>query len=525
MSFNEAVVRSNLAKVLNLIEDGLELIQEEYHLKNNVGTSGFIDILARDKSGHLVVIELKISKQSERDAITELFKYVALLKQTFSIKDSEIRLIVISTDWRELLVPFSEFTWNTSYNSFGYRAKVDFEGFPETIQSVQLLEQNAGRKIVPRHWIQCYEKKSERDIAARVYAQRIMDRGINNFVVLSFTYNYPRLNILGYGFYFAQQEESLIFYKKILERADAERYEEICSVTEDYADDEDILNEFADAATDGIFVKADEMEIGHPEKIKGYLQRGDWTVEHIERYGSFQRDSRLGDEQIINDICGFSGGSYTWFTATCKVENKSYLGEIVSRYSKCLYNNDVWRVFIRDAVEYFKTKPDGAVLHLTIFNPENIVESISLYERHADEAYLPKFMCVIETPSANELEFFYGKICVHGVARLNADELGRKYFDGSIANAPMYQHLHAIGEINSGIMTDLGLAPKIGYEIIKNGDSVHCGSNPRFRSKKVLFDDEPLEDLTVWLARNAVLAEEITGSYLSAVGGPLFDGL
>lgn len=524
MSFNEAVVRSNLAKVLNLIEDDLELIKEEYHLKNNAGTSGFIDILARDKSGHLVVIELKISKQSERDAITELFKYVALLKQNLSIKDSEIRLIVISTDWRELLVPFSEFTYNTNYNSFGYRAKVDPDGFPETIQLIQLPEQSTGRRIIPRHWLQCYEKKSERDIAARIYAQRIMDRGINNFLVLSFTYDYPRLNILGYGFYFAQQEESLTFYKKILERTNAERYEEICSVTEEYSDDEDILNEFADAATDSIYVKADEMEIGHPEKIKGYLQSGDWTVEHIERYGSFQRDKRLSDEQILTDLCGFSGGSYTWFNATCKVENKSYLEEITSSYSKCLYNNDVWRVFIRDAIDYFKLKPDGAVLHLTIFNPENIVESISLYGKNADEAYLPKFICVIETPSTNELEFFYGKICAHGTPRLSADELGLKHFDGSIANAPMFQHLHAIGGINSDIMTDLGLAPKISYELIKNGDA-NFGSNPRFRSKKVLFDDEILEDLTVWLARNEALAEDISRSYLSAIGGPLFDGL
>jgi hypothetical protein len=515
MPFNEAVVRSNLAKILSLIEDDLELVKEEYYLKNHAGTNGFIDILAKDRAGNLVVIEVKISKQAERDAITELFKYTALLKQTFSIKDSEIRLIVISTDWRELLVPFSEFTWNTNYNSSGYLAKVDINGLPKSIKPIQLLPPNSDRKIIPRHWIQCYQDASKRDIAAKDYAKEIINRGIENFVILSLTYEYPHHKVIGYGFYFAQQEENLKFHKKILRNINPERYSEVCDYTEDFSEDEDILNEFADATIENIQVAAYEKQISNPEKIKGYLENKNWEITSIARYGSFQRDIRLSDAQIIDEICGFSGGSYTWFNATCKSENKSHLGEISSRYSNCLYNNDSWRVFIRDAIDYFKTKPSDAILHLSIFNPENILESISYYKRTEDQAYLPKFTLIIETPSSNRLDIFYGKICLVSQPLLKIEELSQKHFNSPLSHALLFQHLHLISGINSEIMSDLGLTPKVGYVCSENGEETHSGSNPRFRGRQVLFDDQQLEDLTVWIAKNEVFAENIATEYLS----------
>jgi RecB family endonuclease NucS len=109
MAIKESALRDHLMNHLDMIESGLQLVDDEFYLANKIGTSGFIDILAKDTEGKLVVIEIKISKHSEREAITELFKYLALLKQNMSIKDSEMKLIVISTDWRELLTPFAEF--------------------------------------------------------------------------------------------------------------------------------------------------------------------------------------------------------------------------------------------------------------------------------------------------------------------------------------------------------------------------------------------------------------------------------
>lgn len=522
MSFNEAVVRTNIAKFLCLIEDGLELVKEEFHLPNVHGTSGYIDILAKDKVGRLVVVEIKISKHSERDAITELFKYITLLKQRMSLKDSDIRLIVVSTDWRELLTPFSEFCWNTNYNSAGYMAVVDSGGFPLSITPIQLLSRFVGRKLIPRHWIQVYDSdsdaKSKRDAGAVLYGAKIDKRGIKNFVIVYFSYSYPSYGVSGYGFYFAQQEENLQLYQSILKSVCNERFNEILSYTKTLTDPEDILNEFADAATDMIDVPADELDIGSPEKIKSYLENKSWTVEKIRRYGVFSQDIRLTDQEIIDELCGYTGGSYTWFSATCHGSNKSYFNEIKSKYSGCLYHNDGWRTSIRDVMDYFEGKGRSASMHLNIFNPENILETVALLVKTGDQSYLPNFAFVIEDDEKEELEVFQGEILIERSPRKTVSELGDDYFEGNISNAPMVSFLHGMAGINSRIMADLGLSYAVKYYKLSKGDAIASGVNPKIRGQKVIFDELESEGgLVDWLDQYADIASDISSRYLSAI--------
>ena len=76
----ESEIRDALAGDLGDLEDGLELIEKEYKLPNPIGGKGFVDILARDRFGLLVVIEIKRSNTTARQAIHEIFKYTALLR-------------------------------------------------------------------------------------------------------------------------------------------------------------------------------------------------------------------------------------------------------------------------------------------------------------------------------------------------------------------------------------------------------------------------------------------------------------
>ena len=72
MAFNEASIRDNLANDLEVLEPGLGLIETEHSLKNACGTSGRIDILAKDSFGNRVIIEVKRSDASARQALHEL---------------------------------------------------------------------------------------------------------------------------------------------------------------------------------------------------------------------------------------------------------------------------------------------------------------------------------------------------------------------------------------------------------------------------------------------------------------------
>ena len=117
----ESMIRDDLAKKLELIEQGLVLVDTEYYLSpvNIHFTKGFIDILAKDCHGRLLIIEVKRSNQASRQAIHELLKYKTAIQSTFCLSSNEVRLLILSTDWKELLIPFSEFT--RKYTAEGYK--------------------------------------------------------------------------------------------------------------------------------------------------------------------------------------------------------------------------------------------------------------------------------------------------------------------------------------------------------------------------------------------------------------------
>lgn len=57
----EAEIRDQLASRLEILEPGLVFLAKEYLLPNTIGSKGFIDILAKDRFGNRVIIEVKRS--------------------------------------------------------------------------------------------------------------------------------------------------------------------------------------------------------------------------------------------------------------------------------------------------------------------------------------------------------------------------------------------------------------------------------------------------------------------------------
>jgi DNA repair protein RadC len=68
--------------------------------------------LAEDFYQHFVIIEIKRSdqkaKETAKEAIHQVLKYVGLFKQQMKVKESEIRICIVLTDWDELIVSFSD---------------------------------------------------------------------------------------------------------------------------------------------------------------------------------------------------------------------------------------------------------------------------------------------------------------------------------------------------------------------------------------------------------------------------------
>jgi hypothetical protein len=104
---SEDTIRDNLAGNLDVIEPGLRLLQKEAYLPGNRGARGFVDLLAKDCKNRFVLIELKRTDSAAREAIHEVLKYVENAKDHLAVTELELRVIIVSVEWHELIVPFS----------------------------------------------------------------------------------------------------------------------------------------------------------------------------------------------------------------------------------------------------------------------------------------------------------------------------------------------------------------------------------------------------------------------------------
>ena len=167
MAPRERHIRDALAQHLDIIEKGLDLVEIEHKLRNPLGAGGFIDILARDRFRNFVIIEIKKSNQSARQAINELCKYMFLFVGQHGIPASSIRCIVASTEWQELLVPLAEFAQSTSSQVEGIRLTIEEDGTPLSAARVVLPQRSNQVSPFRYHGIFFFAERAGRDEAIR----------------------------------------------------------------------------------------------------------------------------------------------------------------------------------------------------------------------------------------------------------------------------------------------------------------------------------------------------------------------
>lgn len=94
----ERDLKNYLSKNLGVIEAGLRLYQDEEILGVEFPAGGrFIDILAVDAEGSLVVIELKVSRGYDR-VVGQLLRYIGWIERNLADEDQDVRGLIVANE-------------------------------------------------------------------------------------------------------------------------------------------------------------------------------------------------------------------------------------------------------------------------------------------------------------------------------------------------------------------------------------------------------------------------------------------
>lgn len=373
---SESDLRDLLALDITALEPGLVLRDKEKFIPNDLGTRGFIDLYATDTDGNHVLIELKRSDASAREAIHEVHKYVEGVKAHLGARESEIRVVIASTTWRELLVPFSRLMADTSLALRGLEVELRGDGLH--FAEVTPLKFSLGRFIAPWADLRWFESEADLENAIALIAQCYRERDIVDYVILvmdvaegliekqeeaSTAQLSSLLHSLGqssdkkvqlpnYKFviYVAIQLLEEDQYLRIL-RKDKEKFNEIKDYIEDLEGEERLCTLHERVLDLNIHPNGGYLEIGYPAKLSSYLNSDGLIFNRLLRFGSFARNESLTDETITSELKGESGSSGQRLKKSFSVSNRAHMNSTREEVRGCLVNNPVWLRHILNGLE------------------------------------------------------------------------------------------------------------------------------------------------------------------------------
>jgi hypothetical protein len=370
----ESGIRDKLAENLQFIEDGMILLSKEYHLPNAFGARGYVDLLARDARGKLVVIELKRSDSTARQAIHELIKYTTLLRSNHGVGVERVRCILVSTDWAELRVPFSEYLRITEYETEGKILLLDAEGWSSGTKPINPLENPGIPEILPWHYIYLYQSAERRDTAVTQISEGLTEQAILDHILVCLNHPADERIIFPYAIYWAFS---------------------LPDVRENYDDvNREVSFEEADAfayrATRGIH--PDNMEIGYPDKFRSVLQS--WSICSVCRGGRFG-SATIWPDDAIQAILRSDRGRYSRFFQSVASPQHDPTWRAFRRDIEDFFSENVrWRQGVAAVLDEASLTP-YSIVSVNAFNPCDVTTAMIRAFDHEITAAFPSLEIII----------------------------------------------------------------------------------------------------------------------------------
>jgi hypothetical protein len=419
---NEAAIRDYLASNLDLIEPGLKLVEKEFELPNELGAKGFVDLLARDRFGHVVVIEIKKSDASARTALHELHKYVALLRNNHGLASDKVRCLVLSTAWHELLVPFSEYARSTDYHVEGREIILNNQFIPTALRTVKLAAESMASRICPRHMVYFFHDRGACESALSTIVSEFDQFSVQNYLAFLLQRDEQHEGYCLFALYLAVEAFSPA------QQVDIEKH--LSSANERLFDGEDWPHERTVISNVGLKFRPAETEIGYPEKFGQMLEK--WTVISTARYGRFKTSAALkSDEDLCREVAGHEGDNAVIFQTICSPQYKPSWESVRSKSEYCLKGNPTWKKGLELFMKESETD-ETASLSIHVYNPLDFMMSLYCLVGSGDTGYLPTMQIVREDRNGQKLSLLLGYLAWDGKTCPNSPERVIKSIFGGV---------------------------------------------------------------------------------------------
>lgn len=482
----ENKLRDLLSTHLEVLEPNLTLVSKEAYIPNSLGTRSFIDLLAIDTDKRYVLIELKRSNEAAREAIHEIYKYFEAVKAHLGVREHEVRAMVVSTEWKELIVPFSRFLSDSNLSISGFSLSVD----DNHVLSAQLTEPiaiNNGHYLAPWHHLNRYYDADSLQRGIAEHEQTCAIKGITDYVILimkaapnfvelaraQFIEMYKdsmskggisitddqaiaaaeSLGNYEYIAYFAmrlmKRDEGMVLIKDMIAS------EEVSEYFDDAGEEDGLRFMHETLSAMDPCPHRDYYEIGYAAKLQWKLDQEDWSIVELRRYGSFARNKALTDEAILGELCGKDGTTGQRLTRSIKLSDPSQYRSTIDSIRTCLEDNPRWQGHLLRFVEEIREQyPDNDV-YLHIYNPCTGLVTISNIALHEDGIlYVPMYRLSVQSDQIERVYFGY---LGYESSKISFKEILEKYYNGRMFPFLCTLRWGGYEDRDTDILEDIGL--------------------------------------------------------------------
>lgn len=388
--FAESRLRDMLAENLDTLEPGLRLHDMEHRLESAVGAGGRMDILARDRHGLYVVVEVKRSDSTAREALDEIAKYTELLSREHGISPEKIRAIIASTTWHELLIPASNFARDWSHDLRGYRLLVDEQARLVGAERVSFLAEVRPQRLTPVHFVYYYRSSAERDAGWAQILRTVSTVGGRDVVGVD-------LDFTGTAGVMAEHALYIAFGTV---GAGVPATTEGLVEAEPGADyfEERYPREHATLRSVTANVFALTSEFAEPSRFYGMIATA-WEVRQVRGTGAYAPGGLRSEADIIIALSGASGGANRFFMGTASTKVRGNWAEFRRTAGDALAGNDELSLLVDDALDILEGADEELDVVLYINNPMDLVQTLVFGFPGQVNDYAPRVHCTATTSS------------------------------------------------------------------------------------------------------------------------------